>query len=279
MQLLWVGGGPLGELQLAAAPASKATDLANPTTSAATRFQIQHSETLQEAVSFLKHQPIDVVVTRLSFPDTFGFDSVIALHAAAHNTPIVVIATAEDEQFALQALTLGAQEYLVEGSFRARDLRVAILRALERKALEHRLEQLTQVDTQTGLRNRALLRDRFGHLLLRARREEQPFVFAVIRIENQQEDARDCDVLMRSLSEKLAACARASDTLARLTYNSFGLLLEHLDPVNRGSVLNRLVDPLRPLCPHRVTLRIACASFPEDGDTVDGLLNTAQSRL
>lgn len=269
LSLLWVGSAVGGEARVESTLVTKEHT-----------FEVRLSHTLPEAEVTLAKNPVDLIVTQLSLPETFGFDSVIALHAAAPNAAIVAIAADEDEPFALQALALGAQEYLIEGSFRTRELHAAMARALERKTLERRLQQLTQLDDLTGLRNRALLRDRFDHLLLRATREKQPFVFAIIALPQAlaQDDQR-CDGAMRLFGTQLSRLARASDTVARLGYDRFGLLLERVPLSSREQTLQRLLAPLYSISEWGRNLRVGFSSYPDDGETVEGLLYTAQARL
>lgn len=270
LRLLWVGNAAQGGPERASDPLATATHT----------FDVRTTETLSEAELVLAQDRVDLIVTQLSLPETFGFDSIIALHAAAPSAAIVVLAAAEDEQFALQALSLGAQEYLIEGSFRTRELQASIERALEHKALERRLQQLTQLDDLTGLRNRALLRDRFEHLLLRACREQQPFVFAIIALPQALAlDEQRCDGAMRLFGSQLGRLPRASDTVARLGYDRFGLLLERVPLGVREQTLQRLLGPLTTLAQGGPGLRVGFASYPDDGETVDGLIGTAQRRL
>jgi len=92
-----------------------------------------HAMRLSEAKAILATEPIDLVFLDLSLPDSFGLDSYIGLSQSAQRVPVILLTGIADTNLALQALLLGAQDYLVKGEFDEKLLSRAIRYSLERK--------------------------------------------------------------------------------------------------------------------------------------------------
>ena len=107
---------------------------------------------LADGLSRLKEQSFDVVITDLGLPDGDGLNTVAELHKQAPHLPLIVLTRNEDEATALQAIKMGAQDYLpkdrLEGIWFARTINYAI----ERQRLTQQLQEaLEKVKTLSGL--------------------------------------------------------------------------------------------------------------------------------
>ena len=95
-------------------------------------FELTHAERLDEALEHLREAEFDVILLDLSLPDSSGLETVNRMQTAASRTPMVVLSGQEDEEVALQALHLGAQDYLIkgqgDGNLMARSIRYAVER-------------------------------------------------------------------------------------------------------------------------------------------------------
>lgn len=246
-----------------------------------------HVGGLREGLQWLGAQAFDVIVTDLSLPDARGFDSVIRLHATAPEAPIIVTTSLDDEAFALQALELGAQDYLVKGTFDETALARSLAYACQRKRLERRLLQMAHFDDVTGLCNRPIFRDRLGHLLQRARRDNQSFSLLLIGIDefsriHDSHGGTVADELLRQVARRLRTCVRDSDTLARIGGEQFAALLENSGDATEV-VAHRIWRTLGAeiaLGPLSLTIRprIVSAQYPADGETAESLLRAAMRR-
>jgi len=108
------------------------------------RFEIDLAGTLADASRFLQSNPPEVLLLDLSLPDSSGLATVQAGRQAAGGLPIVVLTGHDDAEFALRTLELGAQDYLVKGSFDSDGLVRAIRHAISRSRLEQRLVESEQ---------------------------------------------------------------------------------------------------------------------------------------
>lgn len=86
----------------------------------------------------------DVVLLDLSLPDSDGLETVAEFHAAAPNIPIVVLTGSDDEELALEAVAIGAQDYLVKDQITAQLLVRAIRYAIERGQILRQLQESEQ---------------------------------------------------------------------------------------------------------------------------------------
>lgn len=105
------------------------------------RFQIACVERLAEAVQRLQRDAVDVVLLDLLLPDSQGLDAFREVHARAPWLPVIILTGVEDENLALEAVRLGAQEYLVKNQVDARTLARITRYAIERNRVEKSLRE------------------------------------------------------------------------------------------------------------------------------------------
>ncbi|HVP11254.1 MAG TPA: ATP-binding protein [Phycisphaerae bacterium] len=116
------------------------------------RFTVIHATCLRDALGRLREEaPYDAILLDLSLPDSKGSKTVSRMQTAAPLTPIVVLTSLDDESLGLEAIRIGAQDYLVKGRVDARLLSRAIDYATERKRL---LEELRRAHDELERRVR-----------------------------------------------------------------------------------------------------------------------------
>jgi two-component system sensor histidine kinase UhpB len=93
---------------------------------------IDHAATLADAKQILATRQIDLLFLDLSLPDSFGLESYTRLQALTQRVAVVLLTGLNDTKIALQALVLGAQDYLIKGDFDEKLLSRAIRYSLER---------------------------------------------------------------------------------------------------------------------------------------------------
>lgn len=102
-------------------------------------FNLHCAATLSEGLSLLARQAYDLVLLDLSLPDASGVDIVARLQKEYSSVPVVVLTGLSDEAMAIQAVQMGAQDYLVKGTLDGIHLSRAIRHAIERKRIEEAL--------------------------------------------------------------------------------------------------------------------------------------------
>jgi two-component system cell cycle sensor histidine kinase/response regulator CckA len=105
---------------------------------------IEVAERLSSGISKLSKQDIDVVLLDLGLPDSGRLDTFTRVSAKAPRVPVVVLTGLNDEEIAVKAVSLGAQDYLVKGQINGPLLIRAIRYAIERKRMEEELRKYTE---------------------------------------------------------------------------------------------------------------------------------------
>ncbi len=156
----------------------------------------------------------------------------------------------------------------------------------ERKREEERIQYLANYDVLTGLPNRYLLNDRLEQGLGLAQRHQKRIAVMFIDLDHFKNinDSLGHDVgdaLLKLVSQRLRACLRRSDTIARQGGDEFVALLGDLDSEDEVTfVAEKMLDSLRGeflLEGYRlsVTASIGVSVYPDDGETTVQLLRNA----
>lgn len=88
---------------------------------------------------------VDCALVDLGLPDSQALEVVREISRRAPRLPVVVLSGNSDEVFALRAVREGAQDYLVKGRTDPSLLAKTIRYAIERKKIEHELQQAQQL--------------------------------------------------------------------------------------------------------------------------------------
>jgi diguanylate cyclase (GGDEF)-like protein len=204
--------------------------------------------------------------------------------------PIIVMTTEMDQNVDREAIRAGASDYLLKGHIDSQLLERAIRYAIERKAAEAKLARLAHYDPLTNVPNRILFRDRLSRAVERARRGHGTVALFFIDLDGfkQINDTLGHDAgdeLIRTVAQRLGACMRKSDSVARIGGDEFTLILE--DVTTTGDIVNiarKVIEVItRPVpCGTQqlfVGASIGIAVYPEGGEDVDSLLKHADMAM
>ncbi len=102
-------------------------------------IQVKCVDRLSAALPCLEEKPA-LILLDLNLPDSRGAATYRSILDNAPGIPVVILSGQDDEALASKALHHGAQDYLVKGSFNAKDLDRAMRYAIERQALLRAVE-------------------------------------------------------------------------------------------------------------------------------------------
>ena len=213
-------------------------------------YRVHVASSLAEALIFLQHKSVDLMLADLGLPDAVGLETARRLTSAAPHAPLVILSGAYDDELALEAIAFGAQDFLPKEDINPSRLQLAIRFALERHLASKRLVRLAHQDQLTGLPNRAMFRARLEHAVAVARRSGANFAVMIVDVDrfkpiNDTYGHDTGDALLQAVATRLTAAVRACDTVARLGGDEFGLILDNVsDDQQVTQVVQRIQDAL-----------------------------------
>jgi signal transduction histidine kinase len=104
-------------------------------------FELTHLLRMSEAEIHLAKGGVDITLLDMGLPDGHGLETVRRAHAAAPGVPLIILTGLDDEALAAEAMTQGAQDYLIKGQIESRALPRALRHAIER----HRMQTETDL--------------------------------------------------------------------------------------------------------------------------------------
>lgn len=162
--------------------------------------------------------------------------------------------------------------------------------AVERRRLYASLQFMAHFDTLTGLVNRSMLHDRLNLALARAAREGL-FLCVLYLDLNRFKQINDSlghsagDSLLKAFAQRLKACFRSYDTVARVGGDEFVVLLESSEPVDGAWIIEHTIGNTFD-APFEIDgqllgiqTSIGSANFPEHGSTEHELLQHADNSM
>lgn len=156
----------------------------------------------------------------------------------------------------------------------------------QRKAAEERINFLAHHDALTGLPNRVLLQDRITQALAICQHQGSKAGLLLIdldRFKNINESLNHAfgDQLLQEVGQRLEACARRVDTVARSGGDEFVVLMTEVRDIGEiaamaNTILITLSQPFT-LDTHEIniTSSIGIAVYPGDGDNAQNLIRNA----
>jgi two-component system, cell cycle sensor histidine kinase and response regulator CckA len=103
-------------------------------------FNISIVKRLADGIHLLDQNRFDVILLDLSLPDSRGIDSLRSVMKVASEAVIIVLTGADEEELSLEALQVGAQDYLYKDRLNEEILGRSIRYAIERFNLKRQLE-------------------------------------------------------------------------------------------------------------------------------------------
>ena len=247
--------------------------------------------------TILQEEP-DILLLDLMMPEVNGFEILQYMrdNDRLKYIPVIILTSSSNPDHKLRALELGATDFLskpVDSS----ELLLRVRNTLTVKAYQ---DQLAYYDALTGLPNRRLFVDRTGWAIQRASRDAHTAALLHVSLDrikdiNDSFGPKAGRTLIQDVATTIHDCIRSADVIsnsgneneeglvARVAEGEFSILLpnvrnsEHasfaarriLDALSHGFVVedNKIV----------MTANIGISVYPEDGNSAERLLSTAEN--
>lgn len=99
-------------------------------------YTIEHHDSLASALPRLQEEEFDLVLLDLGLPDSQGLDTYRRLSGVEPSTPTVILTGVDDTELAVEAIRLGAQDYVPKSASSGELLHRVIRHAIERAEVE-----------------------------------------------------------------------------------------------------------------------------------------------
>ncbi len=259
-----------------------------------TRFVTTTQST--QALELLAKEKPDVVLLDINMPEVTGFDILTSMRteSAFQHTPVIILTSAEDAETKLQALRLGANDFLAK-PVDASELTLRLRNTLAAKAYQDRL---AYYDALTGLPNRQTFMERLDGALEWAKNSGKFSGVLHVNLDrfkqiNDSYGHSIGDALLKTVAERLAKSIRIRDfvarpsddariaSLSRIGGDEFAVLLSELSSEeDAAQVARRVLAVLAKPFKHGneeffLTSSIGIALFPSDSTDKETLLKHA----
>jgi diguanylate cyclase len=255
-----------------------------------THFSLFFSSSAQEALETAKKHSLHGVLLDLNPQQGIGLNLIAQFIQYCPAAPILILSDMENEEQAIEAVTSGAQDYLIKGQIQGTGLCRAIRYAMERQRATQRIAKLAHYDHLTGLANRGLFYERLNSAVARCNRNDSALALMFLDLDHFKEIndtlGHDCgDTLLKTVAHRLKQCIREIDTGVRLGGDEFAVLLEQIMSVEDvATVGRRILDLLaQPVMVHnrllRVTASLGITIYPWDSANPQELLAHADAAM
>lgn len=261
----------------------------------------------EESLELLRGEQFDLILTDIVMGEMSGLEMVPQVRQIAPDAVVIMISAEQKIGNAIEAMRAGAFDYITK-PFDLQQVKMAVERALGYRALreakrryEADLEELVRRrtaeldhvslhDAVTGLSNRALFEDHLNRALASAQSGRHPLALILCDLDrfkqiNDTLGYQSGDCLLRNVAERLSACAREDDVMARIGGDEFASLVIRMNsPEDAVEIVRQIQEALKPpfeLDGHElfVTASVGISLYPNDGQDSQTLLKNATAAL
>ncbi|QBJ63895.1 MULTISPECIES: diguanylate cyclase [unclassified Pseudoalteromonas] len=201
----------------------------------------------EEALAFVKHTQVDLIILDIMMPGMNGYDVLVELKESSlsHAIPIIFISANSSHEDEAKGLELGAMDYIVK-PFCASIVKVRVRNQLLIKQKNDLLEMLASIDGLTEIPNRRYLDENLEREWRRSKRNNSSMCVLLIDIDHFKR-YNDCyghragDECLKTVAQTLAAqCERGSDFVARYGGEEFVAVLPETNKQGAIAFANKL---------------------------------------
>jgi len=207
--------------------------------------------------------------------------------AALSTVPLLITTDDNNPAERIAIFEAGADDYMLK-PMPEREVRARVLGRLKRDNI---LRNMSRTDPLTGLNNRREFTRAFASQMDATVRDGTKMCVVMVDLDhfkevNDKHGHAAGDSVLKTFARLLRSSTRTSDLLGRLGGEEFGVVLRRTDVDGAVEVVERIRRALAKLTfhdssagPYQVTMSAGIAVFPENGKSLDELLNAADNAL
>lgn len=250
-------------------------------------YELTWCRTTAKALRALAHDAsFDIILIEYALSELSDDDFVAQAKTLSPNTQIVLISSEMDGTIGASLIKSGITDYLIKNGLDTMALERSLRYSLNIRDAQIKLNFRDHYDKLTGLVNRTLFYDRLLHSIQRAERSRQKVVLLTVNLDKfkhiNNSYGRDAgDNTIQIAAERLQACIRKSDTLARYNGDEFAIILEGIvDESDVQRMIEQITETLaKPYLIPGDQLHLGCsigvAFYPTAGVNPEALLRAA----
>jgi diguanylate cyclase (GGDEF)-like protein len=239
-------------------------------------YEVREARDGAEALAVFRREPVPVVITDLNMPRLHGFDLLASLRRQKVPPEVILLTGthAGDAAAAVQALRLGALDFIAKDALASEAVVLAVERALEKWRLReentrllHELQRQSVTDELTGVGNRRSFDQAVQQEIARARRSVAELSLVLMDLDylkhiNDVHGHAAGDCVLTGFTARLRATSRGSDRLFRYGGDEFALLLGDTGAVGALAVAQRAVAAVarEPVATERGAIAVTCSA-------------------
>src|SRR5574341_1592608 len=239
-------------------------------------YRVAEAQDGQEALELFRRQTSPVVITDLNMPRLGGLGLLAALrqHALPPEVILLTASGASDAQAAVEALRLGAHDYIAKNTSAGDEVVLAVQRAAEKWRLREEnarlvddLRRLSLTDSLTNVGNRRAFDEVLRTEIARSRRHGRDLALVLLDLDhfkrlNDTLGHRAGDLVLTAFATRLGSLIRASDWLFRYGGEEFALLLPDEGSQSGLDAACRFVRGIaeRPLAANGAHVALTCSA-------------------
>ena len=231
-----------------------------------------------EALEILKNEKIDIVITDMDMPNMDGEELIVNIRKnyGMSELPIILISGADEKEKFLEALKLGANDYLVK-PFLEDELIIRINNIIEIYEKMNQIKSDIQKDSLTGALNRYFLENSLESMF-----ELYEYkAIAMLDIDffkkiNDTYGHQTGDEILKFFAKSIKETIRKTDFLIRYGGEEFLIFMPNTTKQEAMLVLHKVKNSLKPYKNLKFTFS---AGIADEGETLAEMIKLADERL
>jgi len=191
-------------------------------------FALDHAVNLADAFVRVGQKDYDCILLDLTLPEAQGLETFSAVYQKRPDVPIIALTRLDDEELALKAVEMGAQDYLIKGQVQAALLKRSISYGIERKVLEEQLRHnLENLEAMVKARTSELIETikQLKTEIDKRRKAEADLTLAFQQLQQAQAQLIQ--------AEKLETVGRLASGIAHEVKNPLAIILQGIEYLSR----------------------------------------------